>query len=65
MARSLRRLRNLLFLRHNIVEEMFIDHQLISSLLKCDSEHFLVLDRCRHIVRIDLDDIVIAVFLGL
>ena len=44
---------------------MFIDHQLISSLLKCDSEHFLVLDRRRHIIRINLDDIVIAVFLRL
>ena len=44
---------------------MFIDHQFISSLLKCDSEHFLMLDRRRHIIRIDLDDIVIAVFLRL
>ena len=35
------------------------------SLFKCNAEYFLVFHRCRTIGRVNLDDIVIAFFLGL
>ena len=43
---------------------MFVDHKLISSLLECNTEHFLVLHRSRNVIRVDLDHVIIAFFLG-
>ena len=58
-----RRFRHLFLLGHHIGQKVFVDIQLIPSLFKGDAEHLFSLRRVRHIVRIDLDHIVISFFL--
>ena len=59
----LRRVCQFFILRHYIGEEILVNIELISPLFKCNAVYFFVLQRRRHIVRIDLDHIVIAFFL--
>ena len=53
-------IRNFFVLSHYIWEEIIIDLQFISSLLKGNTKYILVFCRCRNIIRIDLDHIVIT-----
>ena len=59
----LRLISHIFIFSHYIREEIFADIEFVSSLLKSNAEHFLVLQSCRHIIRIDLDYIIIAFFL--
>jgi len=51
-------LRQVLVLRDNIRKQVFPDDQIVPALLKRHAEDLLVLDRIRHIGRIDLHDVV-------
>ena len=62
---NLGRIRKLPVLRDNILQKVPVDLQVVMSLLKGDAEYLLALQGLRLIVRINLDDIVITVFLGL
>ena len=48
---------------YDLAQESFIDGHLVSSLLKSDAKYLFVLNRLRFVRRIDLDHIVVAVFL--
>ena len=55
--------RKIFVLGYDIGNQFIVDCQFLSSLLKCHTEYFFVLDWSRFVVLINLDDIVIAVFL--
>ena len=61
---DLRVLGQILVLRDDVREHVLIDHEIVASLLEGDAEHVLVLRRGGQIVRIDLHDVVVALFLG-
>ena len=48
---------------YDLAQESFIDGHLVSSLLKSDAKYLFVLNGLRLVSRIDLDHIVVAVFL--
>ena len=58
-----RRLRNVLFIRYHVGKQLFIHAQLVSPLLEGDAVHLLSLDFSRTVIRIDLDHIVVPLFL--
>ena len=55
--------RQILILCNQIGDQRIVNGKLLTSLLKCNAENFLVLQRRRNVIRIDLDHIVIAFFL--
>ena len=59
------RFRNFFVVCDYIGKQLIIDLELISALFKCNTKYLLVLDRSRYIIRIDLDHIIISVFLCL
>ena len=56
-------LRDLLVHSHDIGQQVTIDVQLVTTLLKSDTIYLLVLDGSGPVGRIDLDDIVSTLFL--
>ena len=55
---------NILVLRHDLVQKVGRDLVVVVALLEGDAEDILLLDRCTLVVRIDLDDVVLAALLG-
>ena len=62
---DLGRLGNLLVLRHDVGEQGLVDLVVVAALLKGDAEDVLGLLGGRHVVGVDLDDVVLAGLLGL
>ena len=58
-----RRVCKLFVVCNDIREEILINMQFIPSLFKCNAVHFLALQRRGHIIRVDLDHIVVPFFL--
>ena len=58
-------IRDVLVVCNDVGEKVVVDSELIPSLLECDTEYLLCLDGIGYIIRIDLDDIVCALTLGL
>ena len=58
-------LRQVLLCCDNVAQQLLIDPEEIVSLLECNAEYHLGLLLRRHVVRVDLDDVVAALSLGL
>ena len=58
------RLRQLLVVGDDVVQQSVTDLIVVVALLEADAENVALLDRLRHIVRVDLDDVIAALALG-
>jgi len=60
---DLRVIRQLFILSHDILQQLTVDCQIISTLLKGHAKYLFALHQSRYIIRIDFNDIVLAIFL--